>query len=83
MWTNCYHDYSAHAAFGGYKKSGIDREIHKMMLEHYRQTKNCRRPGSGFSRSVKRVCGRRGSRATVRWLTRVFSTSQGEVERSA
>ena len=40
VWTNCYHDYSAHAAFGGYKKSGIGRETHKMMLEHYQQTKN-------------------------------------------
>ena len=37
---NCYHDYPAHAAFGGYKQSGIGRETHKMMLEHYRQTKN-------------------------------------------
>ncbi len=40
VWVNCYHDYSAHAAFGGYKQSGIGRETHKMMLEHYRQTKN-------------------------------------------
>jgi len=40
VWTNCYHDYSAHAAFGGYKKSGIGRETHKMMLDHYQQTKN-------------------------------------------
>lgn len=40
VWTNCYHDYPAHAAFGGYKKSGIGRECHKMMLEHYQQTKN-------------------------------------------
>ncbi|SFE88689.1 aldehyde dehydrogenase [Alteribacillus iranensis] len=40
VWTNCYHDYPAHAAFGGYKKSGIGRENHKMMLEHYQQTKN-------------------------------------------
>ena len=39
-WVNCYHDYPAHAAFGGYKQSGIGRETHKMMLEHYRQTKN-------------------------------------------
>ncbi|MGO9078532.1 MAG: aldehyde dehydrogenase [Streptosporangiaceae bacterium] len=40
VWTNCYHDYAAHAAFGGYKKSGIGRETHKMMLDHYQQTKN-------------------------------------------
>ena len=39
-WTNCYHQYPAHAAFGGYKQSGIGRENHKMMLDHYRQTKN-------------------------------------------
>ena len=40
VWVNCYHDYPAHAPFGGYKKSGIGRENHKMMLDHYRQTKN-------------------------------------------
>ncbi len=40
IWTNCYHLYPAHAAFGGYKKSGIGRETHKMMLNHYTQTKN-------------------------------------------
>ncbi|PSL43542.1 aldehyde dehydrogenase [Salsuginibacillus halophilus] len=40
VWTNCYHDYPAHAAFGGYKKSGIGRENHLMMLDHYQQTKN-------------------------------------------
>jgi len=40
VWTNCYHAYPAHAAFGGYKLSGIGRETHKMMLEHYQQTKN-------------------------------------------
>ena len=40
VWTNCYHLYPAHAAFGGYKKSGIGRETHKMMLNHYRHTKN-------------------------------------------
>ncbi|HEX4420747.1 MAG TPA: aldehyde dehydrogenase family protein [Kofleriaceae bacterium] len=40
VWTNCYHHYPAHAAFGGYKHSGIGRENHKMMLEHYQQTKN-------------------------------------------
>lgn len=39
VWTNCYHAYPAHAAFGGYKQSGISRETHKMMLEHYQQTK--------------------------------------------
>ncbi|MET7481222.1 aldehyde dehydrogenase family protein, partial [Streptomyces sp. NPDC005648] len=38
--ANCYHAYPAHAAFGGYKQSGIGRETHKMMLEHYQQTKN-------------------------------------------
>ncbi|TCZ75423.1 aldehyde dehydrogenase family protein [Paenibacillus albiflavus] len=40
VWVNCYHDYPAHAAFGGYKQSGIGRENHKMMLNHYQQTKN-------------------------------------------
>ncbi|HMW41840.1 aldehyde dehydrogenase family protein, partial [Plasticicumulans sp.] len=40
VWTNCYHHYPAHAAFGGYKQSGIGRETHKMMLDHYQQTKN-------------------------------------------
>ncbi|MGO3228918.1 MAG: acetaldehyde dehydrogenase ExaC [Oceanisphaera sp.] len=39
IWMNCYHAYPAHAAFGGYKKSGIGRETHKMMLDHYQQTK--------------------------------------------
>ncbi|MCD7036682.1 aldehyde dehydrogenase family protein [Metabacillus sp. GX 13764] len=40
VWTNCYHQYPAHAAFGGYKMSGIGRENHKMMLSHYQQVKN-------------------------------------------
>ena len=40
VWTNCYHAYPAHAAFGGYKSSGIGRENHRMMLDHYQQTKN-------------------------------------------
>jgi len=40
VWTNCYHAYPAHAAFGGYKGSGVGRETHKMMLDHYQQTKN-------------------------------------------
>ena len=40
VWTNCYHAYPAHAAFGGYKQSGIGRENHKMMLDHYQNTKN-------------------------------------------
>ena len=40
VWTNCYHAYPAHAAFGGYKQSGIGRENHRMMLNHYQQTKN-------------------------------------------
>lgn len=39
IWMNCYHAYPAHAAFGGYKKSGIGRETHKMMLDHYQLTK--------------------------------------------
>jgi aldehyde dehydrogenase len=39
VWTNCYHQYPAHAAFGGYKDSGVGRENHRMMLEHYTQTK--------------------------------------------
>jgi len=40
VWTNCYHHYPAHAAFGGYKASGVGRENHRMMLDHYSQTKN-------------------------------------------
>ena len=40
VWTNCYHLYPAHAAFGGYKKSGGGRETHKLILDHYQQTKN-------------------------------------------
>jgi aldehyde dehydrogenase len=40
VWTNCYHAYPAHAAFGGYKQSGLGRENHRMMLDHYQQTKN-------------------------------------------
>jgi aldehyde dehydrogenase len=40
VWTNCYHVYPADAAIGGYKQSGIGRENHKMMLDHYQQTKN-------------------------------------------
>jgi acyl-CoA reductase-like NAD-dependent aldehyde dehydrogenase len=40
VWANCYHAYPAHAAFGGYKQSGVGRENHKMMLDHYQQTKN-------------------------------------------
>ena len=40
VWTNCYHQYPAHAAFGGYKNSGIGRENHAQMLNHYQQTKN-------------------------------------------
>jgi aldehyde dehydrogenase len=40
VWTNCYHAYPAHAAFGGYKQSGIGRETHRVMLDHYQQTKN-------------------------------------------
>ena len=39
VWTNCYHQYPAHAAFGGYKISGVGRENHRMMLDHYSQTK--------------------------------------------
>jgi aldehyde dehydrogenase len=40
VWTNCYHLYPAHAAFGGYKQSGYGRETHKMIMDHYQQTKN-------------------------------------------
>jgi len=40
VWTNCYHAYPAHATFGGYKQSGIGRETHKLMLDHYQQVKN-------------------------------------------
>ena len=50
VWTNCYHAYPAHAAFGGYKQSGIGRETHKMMLDHYQQTKNML-----FSYSAKKL----------------------------
>ena len=39
VWTNCYHQYPADAAFGGYKISGVGRENHRMMLDHYSQTK--------------------------------------------
>jgi aldehyde dehydrogenase len=39
VWTNCYHQYPAHAAFGGHKSSGVGRENHRMMLDHYSQTK--------------------------------------------
>ncbi|MBT0567696.1 aldehyde dehydrogenase family protein [Williamsia sp. CHRR-6] len=50
VWTNTYHDYPAHAAFGGYKQSGIGRETHKMMLDHYQQTKNLL---VGYAQSAK------------------------------
>ncbi|OPX17248.1 aldehyde dehydrogenase family protein [Gordonia sp. L191] len=50
VWTNTYHDYPAHAAFGGYKQSGIGRETHLMMLEHYQQTKNLL---VGYAQSAK------------------------------
>lgn len=40
VWTSCYHRYSAHVAFGGYKLSGFGRETHKMIMDHYQQTKN-------------------------------------------
>ncbi len=40
VWTNCYHLYPAHAAFGGYKESGFGRETHKLIMDHYQQTKN-------------------------------------------
>ncbi|ANY21568.1 MULTISPECIES: acetaldehyde dehydrogenase ExaC [Gordonia] len=50
VWTNTYHDYPAHAAFGGYKQSGIGRENHLMMLEHYQQTKNLL---VGYAQSAK------------------------------
>ena len=48
VWINCYHAYPAHAAFGGYKQSGIGRETHKMMLGHYQQTKNLFAEGAGL-----------------------------------
>ena len=51
VWTNCYHAYPAHAAFGGYKQSGVGRENHKMMLDHYQQTKNML-----VSHSRKKLC---------------------------
>ena len=50
VWTNTYHDYPAHAAFGGYKQSGIGRENHLMMLSHYQQTKNLL---VGYAQSAK------------------------------
>jgi aldehyde dehydrogenase len=40
VWVNAYHLYPTHAAFGGYKQSGIGRENHRMMLSHFQQTKN-------------------------------------------
>ena len=58
VWTNCYHLYPAHAAFGGYKQSGIGRENHQMMLDHYQQTKNllvsyARRPWASSDRTAQ------------------------------
>ena len=61
VWTNCYHLYPAHAAFGGYKTSGVGRENHKMMLDHYSQTKNLlvsydpKRSGSSRPAMTERV----------------------------
>ncbi len=63
VWTNCYHAYPAHAAFGGYKQSGVGRETHLMMLEHYQQTKNLlvelRPQGRWGSSDARRVTGAR------------------------
>jgi len=65
VWTNCYYAYPAHAAFGGYKQSGIGRENHKMMLEHYQQTKNLRVSYSpkklGFFQWSRRALRSRGT----------------------
>ena len=57
VWTNCYHVYPAHAAFGGYKASGIGRETHLMMLDHYQQTTRVAREGA--------ECARRGHRSRL------------------
>ena len=72
VWTNCYHAYPAHAAFGGYKQSGIGRENHKMMLDHYQQTKNllvCYSPGQARASSDGPSALRRASRSPVRRRT--------------
>ena len=67
VWTNCYHAYPAHAAFGGYKQSGIGRENHKMMLDHYQQTKNLLVSYSRTrSASSERNRHRQGRRAPAR-----------------
>jgi hypothetical protein len=64
VWTNCYHAYPAHAAFGGYKQSGIGRENHKMMLDHYQQTKKhagqLHTQGAGLLLSHDHTSGRAG-----------------------
>ena len=73
VWVNCYHAYPAHAAFGGYKQSGIGRENHKMMLDHYQQTKNLlvsySEQGAGIlldgSRAPARSCHHRRRRRTA------------------
>ena len=64
VWTNCYHAYPAHAAFGGYKESGIGRETHKMMLDHYQQTKNLLVSYSPTARLL--LIGRRRRRSSRR-----------------
>ena len=66
VWVNCYHLYPAHAAFGGYKQSGIGRETHKMMLDHYQQTKTYCKLQSKCSRFLLKwilaeYCHRSGS----------------------
>ena len=66
VWTNCYHAYPAHAAFGGYKQSGIGRETHKMMLDHYQQTKNLLVSYSAKKLDSSRLRPRRPATSTPR-----------------
>jgi delta 1-pyrroline-5-carboxylate dehydrogenase len=70
VWTNCYHLYPAHAAFGGYKQSGIGRENHKMMLDHYQQTRHM--PANPPHRQEHDEAGRdhAGGRGLRRQVTR-------------
>ena len=97
VWTNCYHLYPAHAAFGGYKTSGVGRENHKMMLDHYTQTKNLlvsydpkrarasSRPRDEHARPRHRhAAGRRDDpRAGGRRTGRSSSTSRGAAATAA
>ena len=94
VWTNCYHLYPAHAAFGGYKVSGVGRENHRMMLDHYSQTSACSSPTTpsrwGSSRRWARTRHprsspprprSRSSRACVPSTVRSCSSSRGLLRR--